>query len=311
MCSAVAVVATAAPARGGDADTPARGDARLASKKFAEAENAYRLGDFTRAGEAFEAAYEAAPHADALWNAARAWQRAGESVRAANLYARYLREAAPNAPDRNHATTALSQLSSKLGRIELHAEGADEVSIDGRAVERTAMIYVAPGRHVVRARRAERASEQVETVAAGAVVSVAFGSLDPPPDAQPARSPTAVAAAPAPPPRADQFRERKTERSGWSPVVVWIGGGITIAAGAASIWSGLDTLSARDSFVASPSQGGLDDGRTKQLRTNILFAVTGVAATATVAAAVFFVDWGGRRVEVAAGAGMLVARGRF
>src|SRR5580658_7681957 len=75
-----------------------------AGARFEEGTKAFDAGDFRRAAAAFEAAYRLAPNTDVLWNAARAWQRAGEAARAATLYSRYLRDAPPVAPDRGTAT---------------------------------------------------------------------------------------------------------------------------------------------------------------------------------------------------------------
>src|ERR1700722_20008120 len=113
-----------------------------AARRYAEGTRAFDARDFTRAGEAFDAAYALAPHPDALWNSARAWHSAGELARAANLYARYLREARRDAPDRPGALAAQKQLASRLGRIEIHpGEGVQNVRVDDVPVEGT-VVYV-------------------------------------------------------------------------------------------------------------------------------------------------------------------------
>jgi hypothetical protein len=315
------VPAAAQPA--GDVGASQSADARAASRKFAEGERAFRSGDVTRAAEAFEAAYALAPHPDALWNAARAWHRAGEIARAANLYAKFLREAPASAPDRNSATTNLVQLSSRLGRLEIHASSVADVRVDDRAIEGT-IVYVHPGQHIVRARRGDQPLEETQTVRAGEVVSVAFA---PPPSAPaaltapaPPSSPALEApagatprpAAPAPAlTPAPATAERA--RSGWSPVVVWLGAGLSVAAGAVTAWSGFDTLSERDAFLSSPSQGELDSGRDKQLRTNVALGITGGLAALTAVTALFLVDWhgAGARGQVGLGPGSVGMRGSF
>jgi hypothetical protein len=96
-------------------------------------------------------------------------------------------------------------------------------------------------------------------------------------------------------------------------MVVWIGGAITVAAGAATIWSGLDTLAQRRSFYDDPSQEKLDDGRDKQTRTNILLGATIGVGVLTAAAAIFLVDWKGRpkSVEVGVGPGSILVTNTF
>ena len=85
------------------------------------------------AADAFEEANTLAPHPAPLWNAARARQKAGENARAANLYARYLRDAPADAPNRADATTALASVAPKLGRLEVGDASAQDLQIDGVA----------------------------------------------------------------------------------------------------------------------------------------------------------------------------------
>src|SRR5512143_4363052 len=75
-------------------------DRREAGRLFVEGQRSFTTGDFRHSAESFEAAYQKVPKLPALWNAARAWHRAGEPVKAANLYASYLDKAPPKAPDR-------------------------------------------------------------------------------------------------------------------------------------------------------------------------------------------------------------------
>ena len=78
--------------------------------------------------------------------------------------------------------------------------------------------------------------------------------------------------------------------------------------------SALVTSSQKDTFDAQRSQENLDAGKSKQLRTNVLFAVTGGVAVLTGVAAVFLVDWkgpSGESVKLGAGPGSLVLRSTF
>jgi tetratricopeptide (TPR) repeat protein len=275
--------------------SPAFADERAAaSKKFEDGERAYRAGDFTLAGDLFEDAYALSPHADALWNAARAWHRAGERARAANLYARFLREAPPNAPDRNRATTALIELSRQLGKLELQKSTFDAAKVDDRAVD-AELVYVAPGGHEVVLEHGDERDAQSIVVGAGAVVSVAFREA-------------AVAKPPPPPPPPEEHR-------GWSPTIVWIGAGLTAVAAGFSIWSGVDTLNTRDDYLRSGSKSDFDDGRAEQRRTNIGWVVTGSLAALTAATALVLVDWKssktGARTRLTAGPGSLEWTGKF
>jgi len=259
---------------------------RAAAEAFNRGEDAYAAGNFRDAGAAFEEAYSHVPHPSALWNAARAWNRGGELARAANLFAKYLSEAPPNAPDRKSAVTGLEQLTGKLGRLNIYAPGLEVVEIDGQVVEGKS-VFVTPGTHIVRGRSKDKSIERVQGVEAGGVASVALvqENAAPPPPKEGPREEGGGSNVPEP----DQ---RKTVNLRVLPPAAVIGGGAatTLLLGF-TIWSGVDTLNARADFDALPTQTNLDIGRSKQTRTNVLLGFTLGVAAVTGAAAVFFVDW--------------------
>jgi Tetratricopeptide repeat len=275
-----------------------------AARKFEEGTRAFDAGDFTRAGEAFEAAYQLAPHEDPLWNAARAWHKAGEPARAANLYARYLHDAPPNARDRASATAALGQLASKLAQIEVHlGDGVEDPRVDGAEIHGM-VVYLVPGMHVLRARSAQGEVESRQTIEAGGRVSVLLA---------PAPAPPAPAAPSAPPAPREAPPPSAPAPSGWSPIVVVVEGGVTLVLTGLAVWSGLETLATLRSFEATPTQESLDAGRSQEVRSNVLIGAAIGAAALTAITAVWFVDWGGRgrAVKVGLGPGAMALRGRF
>jgi hypothetical protein len=251
---------------------------RDAARQFAEGTRAFKAGDYRRAGESFEAAYATKPHHAPLWNGARSWHRAGELVHAANLYEQYLREAPPDAPDRDNATAALREVSQRTGRVELHAaSGVRRPRIDGKEVVEP-VLHVAPGEHVAEGDSDAGPLRKTFDVGAGARVSV---TLTP--------APAAVSEVPPrpPPPAAPE------PSSGLPPVVVLAGGVLTVAGGALTAWSGLDTVSQRDAFLGDPTQSRLDDAFSSQTRTNVLLGTTIGVAAITGVIAIFFTDWRG------------------
>lgn len=288
---------------------PSAEDKRAAQAAFQEGEKAFKAGDYKLAAERFELAYKTAPHYAPLWNAGRAWHRAGELVRAANTYARYLNEAPANAPDRNKALEGLKELKAKLGALELHATDVEAVKVDGVAVDATT-IYVAPGAHVVEGRTTTTTHEAVrvsQNVGAGEMVSVALV----PPAATATATTTTTPADPGPKPAPH-------ERSGLSPVFVYVGGALALGAGGFAVWSGLDTNKKRDDYLkgsTNQTQDAYDAGKSAELRTNVAIAVAGGLALVTTALAVFLVDWGGgsdaNRVGVGVGPSGLLVRGTF
>jgi hypothetical protein len=248
-------------------------DRRQAAKDFAEGDRSFAQGDYQHAAEAYDRAYKRVPHHDVLWNEARAWHRARELARAANTYARYLREAPAGARDRNSAQKALGELSTKLALLEIHADGLTAVVVDGRTVDGQS-VYVTPGEHVVEGRTGDgKAVRQTPDVHAGDDVSVALVA---PPEA------------PAPPPPPAPTPSSRT----WSPLVVIGGGAATTVLAGLTVWSGLDTLSAKNAFQQDPTRVDLlDSGRQKETRTNVLLAATAGVGVLTGVAAAFFVDW--------------------
>jgi hypothetical protein len=104
---------------------------------------------------------------------------------------------------------------------------------------------------------------------------------------------------------------RVEEASGlppWVPLAVL---GAAAVAGGILVWSGLDTLSARDDYVANPTEQGFNDGVGLETRTNVLIGITaGLGAAAAVL--MIFTDWdGASEVEVVAGPGGVGVRGAF
>src|SRR5689334_11842952 len=108
----------------GDADS-------RAAREFQHGQEAFEAADFRVAARAFEAAYAAKPHYDALFNAGQAWQRAGDEIRAANLLERYLREAPADAKDRVLAQGVLADVTRHAGRIHVTREIVRRPAVDG------------------------------------------------------------------------------------------------------------------------------------------------------------------------------------
>jgi hypothetical protein len=257
---------------------------KAAAAAFNRGEDAYASGNFNAAGAAFEEAFSHVPHPSALWNAARAWNRAGDLARAANLFTKYLREAPPDAPDRKSAVASLEQLTGKLGKLNIYAPDFPVIEIDGQVIEGSS-VFVTPGTHIVRGRSNDKSIERVQGIEAGGIASVALVQESAPP---PKKNPDARGGSgePGAPDQQKPVNLRVLPR-----IAVGVGGAATALTLGFTIWSGLDTLSARAEFDLLPTQSNLDAGRGKQTRTNVLLGVTLGLAALTGTAAVFFVDW--------------------
>jgi hypothetical protein len=296
-------VASAQPASSADAG-------KNAAREFAEGQRAFAAGDFQRAGEEFEAAYRDKPHHAPLWNAAKSWDSAGESARAAGLYARYLREAPADAPDRDAATAALRAISARVVKLEIHpAEGVTNVTVDGKPVEGET-IYVTPGDHTIDGKKGDKRAHKDQSGKGGDVLSVLLDANE---------APVVVVAPPPVDHTHDVAPKEEQHGHGLSPIFVVVGGVLTVAAAGITVWSGVDTLSQKDTFDIERSQANLDDGRAKQTRTNVLIGVTAGLAVVTGVTAIFFTDWGKKTetppttgsLRAGVGPGTLVLSGSF
>jgi tetratricopeptide (TPR) repeat protein len=284
-----------------------QGERAEAAENFDRGAKAFARGDFRRAAEAFEAAYRLGPRPDVLWNAAQAWQRAGEAARAATLYARYLREAPPAAPDRGAATAQLAALSPRLARVEVHGDNLEQLAVDDVPSQET-IVYVSRGAHVVSAVVGGRPVRKTQAVEAGDVVSVVLETpavveiIPAPPSSLPAAR---VSLSPEPPPR--------PAHTGWSPWVFVGSASLAAAAVGLTIGSGIDTDASLKTFDAHGTPANLRTGQEKELRTNILLGTSVALGLLTAATALWLVDWhgGGQRVSIGLGPARLGVRWSF
>lgn len=261
-----------------------------ARRFFEQGERAYETRDYVLAAKSFSEAYRVEPHFAALWNAARSWEHAGEQTRAANAYAKYLRSAPANAPDRDAAMAALAVLAEKLGRIEVFAENVGAVRIDDELLDGL-VAYVHPGMHVIEGQLGDTKIRRTEMIEAGSVRSVALvedktmdevePSKNVPMEKEPARLlQKTVMASPS-----ILMPNRATN---WAGPAAIVAGGITAASASLVLWSGIDTLSAKNEFVAAPTADKLAAGKDKQLRTNLLL---GAMIASGMATGVFLSVW--------------------
>ena len=307
LCIALSTGALAATASAVAQSASVSSSARArAAARFKQGEQAFKRLDYAAAADAFLDAYQLAPHPSALFNAARSLEKAGDSARAANLCARYLADAPADDKRRGDARALLSGLLPKLGRISARGgpegrrpagtRGSVDLRLDGVAVE-IDPTFVDPGDHVVSAEFDGERVERKVTVGAGSLVQVVLEPKQAP-DAAPRDEPSA----PAPARAVDDAKSRKPLAPGW----VYAGAGLTVALGGVTLWSGLDTKSARSAYDENPTPDGLDQGRDKQARTNLLLGLTAVTGLATAVVGLWLTDFSGKRPPPDAQAALLI-----
>ncbi len=286
-------------ARADEPVTPA--DKKAASETAQKASKAEAAHSFVAAAEGYESAFTLGRTWKWLASAASARQTGGDPAAAANDYARYLAGAPETEKGRATAKKELAVLGAKLGRLSIKAPGATAINVDSRPIDlaQAASFYVMPGPHLVEARFPEQSATESPTALAGQSTTVTL------------TAPAIEAPAPAPVAVVPVTTEKPRSTRPLPPFAVYLGAGVTVLLGGLTVMSGLDTLSQKESFDGQRSQANLDDGKSKQLRTNILLAGTGVVALATGAMAIFLVDWRRTDTKLGFGPGSVFVERRF
>jgi hypothetical protein len=270
---------------------------QTAEKAFAAGREAYKVGAYAEAAENFERADANAPNDRVLELAITSRERAGHVDRAGTL----AQLATTRHPDSERllklAEPLITKAKAEMVTVSVTCtepcallQGTRMVHGDA-AAER--VVFLTPGKHTIRATWSnERSESKAVDGAAGGQVSLAFTA--PPIPEEPVE---AVGSG-----RGDVMRDEgaKEPPSGLPPLVFFVGAGLTAAVGGVSIWSGIDTVNnpGKDRVREECAGQGTDcalyqEGKDKELRTNILFAATGVLGAATVVIGAFFTNWSG------------------
>jgi hypothetical protein len=275
-------------------------DVSGAANAFSRAQKAELSGDFASAAELYELADGLAPAPEALRSALRARKSAGELDLAA-VHAEELLDRYPNdAKSTELANATLDEASKKLMRYEVAClPTACTVLVDGGAAGPDAkqkhVLYLTPGNHdVVASFGKNRTPSQSLEGKAGDRGALSFEAPPEPPSTHLDSGDVASSGGGAP--GVDQGVHAHNGISPW----FFVGGAVaTVGLGAATIWSGLDVLSANDTYKKNPTQAGYNDGKDRELRTNVLIGATAVVGAATGVLAIL-TDWSGKRGEEAA-----------
>lgn len=259
---------------------PSAGDKAAAAEAFDRGTAKWLGKDYAEAARYFETAHRLAPAAGALLQAVRSHERAGDTLRASTLALRLAAEYPGDAAAQKTARAVLDKHAGRYVRVEVACTGCT-LELDGKLVD-SPTFYIAPGDEATVAAAFDTGVVSKNVFGkAGETVQVSFEA---PPRAE---TPTAPAASPTP---ARDEPSRPPPPPAPAPGLPWavpaVLGGLTVVAGAALTWSGLDTLDERDAYEASPTRARFENGRDLELRTNVLIAVTAVLGAATIATTV-------------------------
>lgn len=261
---ALVLALTTTPAAGAESQQPAHAR-ELAQQRFREAREAYRDGRYSAAASLFEAADRLAPHASTRFNAAAAWEQAGEAARAATAYEAVLAMDALDADKRKVAEGRLASLKQGLGKILVPRPLGAFVTVDH--IQRApvpATFYLLPGSYELRVEYRGDTTASPLAVLAGRDHDVQL-ALAGPEQPAPTAPPEATAPIPPPPPPTDTGRSQET----WG----WVSVGAGVALGGAAIVLGLRALAARDQYEESQNSDAQARGKAEDLRlaTNLLW----------------------------------------
>ena len=292
-----AVLAVPVCARADAGPDPAK--VRAAAEEFDAGRRAFKLRDFEGAALHFENADRDAPNPEALRSAIRARKEAKQLARAATLASlaqiRYPDEATLQAL----AGQVIAQAERAIGRVEVTCQPACSLLIDGKltpfAEVEVATAWLDPGAHEVVAAWSEKRSQAAPAdIVPGASVPLDFKAPAlPAKPAEDEEEPVRKRKAPPPPPPPEP-----QTHAGLSPTLFFFGVGGTVVLGGITAWSGADTVAnpGQDRVRQECAGKGEDcpayqDGRSRQTRTNVLLATTGVVGVATAVVGLFFTDW--------------------
>jgi hypothetical protein len=237
----------------------------LARQRFREATDAYRDGRYSAAASLFEAADRLAPHPSTRYNAATAWEQAGEAARAATGYEAALASETLDAGRRKVAEERLTSLRQGLGKIRVQRPLGAFVTVDHvQHIPVPTTFYLLPGTYELEVDYQGKTSQSALTILAGRDHEVKLDFPEPEAATPPPVKMVEPNVPPAPP--VDTGISQRT----WG----WVGIGAGVALSGAAIVLGIRALSARDRFVASGNTNA--DARSEasdlRLATNIAWA---------------------------------------
>jgi len=262
------------------AQEPTAQQRQQAAQAYDRAAALYVDGNYAQAGQWFMTAYRLAPARAALVQAVRAYRSARQIDRAGTL-AILLADQFPNDPA---AVELASQVMEAAGRrtllVTVDCEGC-EVEIDGRMLNTRAAYVTANERHRV---VGHFGRQHVEATVAGGESEQEQVHFDRPEGAEVEEEELTEG-------ERERMREGMDTRSDdegsgrqiLPPGVFYTSLGLTVALGALTTWSGVNTLSGVDAYEDNPTREAYEDGQDKERRTNILLGATlGMAAVSII-----------------------------
>jgi hypothetical protein len=317
-----------------DSAAPTADDIKAAGEAFDQGKRAYKQKSWVEAAEHFEDADGRAPSPVALELAIRSRDKAGQLERATTLAALALTRHPEQTALVKLARDVIKRSAGEYHKVVVHCTPACDLVVGTKlvhgkaATERT--LYLAPGSAELHAGwSGGRARTSSVDALKGGSSEVSFEAPPEPkpeePKATPAATPSVGHSAASPGPKPEPQHDQAEPAHGWSPAVFFVGAGLTLAAGGATVWSGIDTRNnpgkdkvRRDCAGQGESCPTYQQGLSHERRTNVLIGVTAGLGVTTIVIGAFLTDWSGGKAKAAragvhpfVGLGSVGAEGRF
>jgi hypothetical protein len=290
-----ALLCSAAPAFADRA--PDASKVKAAAEQFDGGVAALKARDFESAASHFEAADAAVPSGQALRQAIKARQEAGQGSRAATLAALAIQRYPTDTVTVRLAREALEKVTPLLGKVNVSCASPCVLAVGTRGVVGEAntrwTVYLDPGHATLSASFFGGGSAQKELdPTAGSSIDIRFEPEDKSAAAAGAVALPAAAGAGDTPP-VDQTTDQQPAK-GLPKAIFFTGLVATAALGGVTIWSGIDTVKnpGADAVKAACAGKGTscalyEQGRSKQTRTNVFVGATAGAGAVTIVLAIF------------------------
>ena len=278
-----ALILVSAPSveAGSKAKKPTKGQIQRARKAYNQGQKAFDSGDYHKAKDAFQKAYDTVPNPVVLLSIAESQIHLKELEDAIANLERYLEER-PGAADRVEVEKRIEEVKQTPALLAIMSDpsGAD-ISVDGTDTYKTtpAEIELSPGEHTIELSLSGR-EPQKETVFARFgqrhELQIEFGDEVP---VEPVGAD----------PLADSVDEASDDTGEVSSVVPWIVMGVGVAALATGTVLGVLALDEEKSYNDEPDESKADSGERLALFADVSFGV-GIAAVVTGFVLLFTLD---------------------
>jgi hypothetical protein len=262
-----------------------------AASAYDEGATLFDRAQYGAAALAFLRADDTLPSLDAVSSALVAARKSNDHLLIVRVAERAIARESADAKLAAQGRHALLDAARHLARLDLSCEPEPCTLTLDQVEVKPGSHYVLPGTHAVSAGAPGSAPDDERLrLDAGVTYRVLLHPVRPGSVERPSEIARATPPAPSVAPPNDTGA-RQSARKPFSPVVVYTGAAVTAVFTALTVWSGIDTLSAKSDLSDRPSQAELDAMDDKMLRSNLLGAAALISGGLTTYAGLALVDW--------------------